>query len=46
MSEPSDGEELAELSATLKRHLERRQQAGLRYLPKASAALPKPHDSQ
>ncbi len=42
MSEPSDGEELAELSATLKRHLERRQQAGLRYLPKASAALPKP----
>jgi uracil-DNA glycosylase family 4 len=41
MSEPSDGEELAELSATLKRHLERRQQAGLRYLPKASAALPK-----
>lgn len=42
MSEPSDGEELAELSATLKRHLERRQQAGLRHLPKASAALPKP----
>ena len=41
MSEPSDAEELAALSATLKRHLERRQRAGLRYLPKASAVLPK-----
>src|SRR5512147_888497 len=42
MSEPSDAEELAALGATLKRHLERRQRAGLRYLPKASAMPPKP----
>lgn len=42
MSEPSDAEELAALTTTLKRHLERRQRAGLRYLPKASAVLPKP----
>jgi uracil-DNA glycosylase family 4 len=37
MSGLSDGEELAALTTTLKRHLERRQRAGLRYLPKASA---------
>lgn len=42
MSEPSDAEELAALTTTLKRHLERRQRAGLRFLPKASPALPKP----
>lgn len=38
MSEPSDAEELAALTTTLKRHLQRRQRAGLRYLPKVSAA--------
>ena len=42
MSEPSDAEELAALTTTLKRHLERRQRAGLRYLPKASPAPPIP----
>jgi DNA polymerase len=36
MTEPSDAEELAALATTLKRHLERRQRSGLRYLPKQS----------
>ncbi len=36
MTEPSDVEELAALATTLKRHLERRQRSGLRYLPKQS----------
>jgi len=36
MSEPSDVEELAALTVTLKRHLQRRQRAGLAYLPKAA----------
>ncbi len=38
MSEPSDAEELAALTTTLMRHLQRRQRAGLRYLPKVSTA--------
>ena len=38
MSEPSDADELAALTTTLKRHLQRRQRAGLGYLPKASPA--------
>ena len=38
MSEPSDAEELAALTTTLKRHLERRQRAGLRYLANAAPA--------
>ncbi len=41
MSEGSDTEELAALATTLKRHLERRQRAGLRYLPKVLAPLPR-----
>jgi DNA polymerase len=44
MSPPSDVEELAALTNTLKRHLERRQRAGLRFLPKASPVLAKPVD--
>jgi uracil-DNA glycosylase len=36
MSEPSDAEELAALTTTLKRHLERRQRKGLRYVAKQS----------
>ena len=40
MSEPSDSEELAALTTTLKRHLERRQRAGLHYLPKALPVQP------
>ena len=42
MSEPSDAEELAALTTTLKRHLQRRQRAGLRYL---ANALPAPTKS-
>ncbi len=42
MSEPSDAEELAALTTTLKRHLQRRQRAGLRYL---ANALPAPMKS-
>ena len=42
MSEPTDADELAALTTTLKRHLERRQRAGLRYLPKAASAPPIP----
>lgn len=42
MSPPSDVEELAALSNALKRHLERRQRAGLRFLPKASPVSAKP----
>jgi DNA polymerase len=38
MSEPSDAAELAVLTTTLKRHLERRQRAGLRYLANAAPA--------
>lgn len=38
MSEPSEAEELAALTTTLKRHLERRQRSGLSYLPKTSPA--------
>ena len=38
MAELTDAEELVELTATLKRHLERRQRGGLRYVPKV--ALP------
>ena len=38
MSEPSDAAELAALTTTLKRHLERRQRAGLRYLANAAPA--------
>jgi DNA polymerase len=38
MSEPSDAEELAALTTTLKRHLERRQRAGLRYLANTAPA--------
>lgn len=41
MSEPSDADELAALTTTLKRHLQRRQRSGLRYLPKASPTLTK-----
>jgi len=41
MSGSSDAEELAAITSTLKRHLERRQRAGLRYVPKASVGLPK-----
>lgn len=41
MSEPSDAEELAALTITLKRHLQRRQRAGLNYLPKAAPTLTK-----
>lgn len=40
MSDASDAEELAALTTTLKRYLERRQRAGLRYLPKASSPVP------
>jgi DNA polymerase len=40
MSEPSDSEELAAITTTLKRHLERRHRAGLHYLPKASPVQP------
>ena len=36
MSEPSDAEELAALTTTLKRHLERHQRKGLRYVAKQS----------
>ncbi|HET9916328.1 MAG TPA: uracil-DNA glycosylase [Candidatus Binatia bacterium] len=42
MSPASDVEELAALTNTLKRHLERRQRAGLRFLPKASPVLTQP----
>ena len=42
MSEPDNDEELAAITTTLKRHLERRQRAGLRYLPKISPAQRKP----
>ena len=35
MAEPSDAEEFAALTASLKRHLERRQRAGVRFLPRA-----------
>jgi len=38
MSEPSDAEELAALTTTLKRHLQRRQRAGVGYLAKAAPA--------
>ena len=38
MFEPSDAAELAVLTTTLKRHLERRQRAGLRYLANAAPA--------
>ena len=38
MSEPSDAAELAALTTTLKRHLHRRQRAGLRYLANAAPA--------
>ena len=38
MSEPSDAEELTVLTTTLKRHLQRRQRAGLRYLAKVAPA--------
>jgi len=38
MSEPNDTEELAALTTTLKRHLQRRQRAGVGYLPKAAPA--------
>ena len=41
MSEPSAAEELAALTTALKRHVERRQRAGLRFLPKASPTLAK-----
>ena len=40
MSEPSDSEELAALTTALKRHLERRQRAGVRYLARVSPAQP------
>ena len=42
MSDSIDAEELAALTTTLKRYLERRQRAGLRYLPKAAAPVPIP----
>jgi len=42
MSEPDNDEELAAITTTLKRHLERRQRAGLRYLPRTSPAQQKP----
>jgi len=42
MFPPSDVEELAALTSTLKRHLERRQRAGLHFLPKASPVLAQP----
>ena len=35
MSEVSDADELAALATTLKRHLERRRRAGIRFSPKA-----------
>lgn len=38
MSEPSDAAELAALTTTLKRHVQRRQRAGLRYLANAAPA--------
>jgi len=38
MSEPSDAAELAALTTTLKRHLQRRQRAGLRYVANAAPA--------
>jgi uracil-DNA glycosylase len=41
MSEPSAVEELAALTTTLKRHLERRQRKGLRYVAKQSLDSPK-----
>ena len=41
MSEGSDTEELAALAAALKRHVERWQRAGLRYLPKLLTPLPR-----
>src|SRR5512139_2999192 len=41
MSEGSDTEELGALAAALKRHVERRQRAGLRYLPKVLTPLPR-----
>lgn len=42
MSEADDAHELAALTTTLKRHLERRQRAGIRFLPKGEPAETKP----
>ena len=42
MSDPSDADEMAALTTTLKRYLERRQRAGLRYLPKVLPPLSQP----
>jgi DNA polymerase len=42
MSEPSDAQEFAALATVLRRHLERRQRAGVRFLPKANPPQEKP----
>lgn len=42
MSEANDADELAALTTTLKRHLERRQRAGIRFLPKGDPVEAKP----
>jgi DNA polymerase len=42
VSEADDAYELAALTTTLKRHLERRQRAGIRFLPKSDPAEAKP----